>query len=122
MRGLAVHTPGQLWGSDSEVFTFLNRGFIWLAYAQCWLDAARAATARLLKYRVIAMNQLVGRRFSVGEGEYRIVDALRVGGETMVYAEEVGARQQADRRPRRAAFHYDDIAGFLSAEVSSKPA
>ena len=68
------------------------------------------------------MNQLVGRRFSVGEGEYRIVDALRVGGETMIYAEEVSASQKAERRPRRAAFHYDDIAGFLSREASSKPA
>ncbi|MCB1686192.1 MAG: hypothetical protein R3E82_07510 [Pseudomonadales bacterium] len=68
------------------------------------------------------MNQLVGRRFSVGEGEYRIVDALRVGGETMVYAEEVGAGQKAERRPRRAAFHYDDIVGFLAGETSGKPA
>jgi hypothetical protein len=66
------------------------------------------------------MNQLVGRRFSVGEGEYRIVDALRVGGDTMVYAEEVGAGQMAQRRPRRAAFHYDDIVGFLRGDVTGE--
>lgn len=93
-----------------------------LAYAQGWLSDVSATTAELKKYRVITMNQLVGRRFSVGEGEYRIVDALRIGADTMIYAEEVSAGQKAERRPRRAAFHYDDIVGFLTGETSSKPA
>lgn len=75
------------------------------------------------------MNQLVGRRFTVGEGEYKIVDALRIGGDTMVYAEQIGAerpkttKNDARRvRARRAAFHFDDIADFLIGESGSSSA
>ena len=76
------------------------------------------------------MNQLVGRRFSVGEGEYQIVDALRIGGDTLVYAEPIGAeptpsgttRTGNRSRPRRAAFHFDDIADYLIGETGNTSA
>jgi hypothetical protein len=63
------------------------------------------------------MQDILGRTFSVGDGEYRVVDVRQLSGEVMVYAEET-AEQAAEqvreaRRPRRAAFHYGDIAARL---------
>lgn len=59
------------------------------------------------------MRELLGRTFSVGEGEYRVVDVRRLSGEVMVYAEPTTPDVNAQRRPRRAAFHYGDIASRL---------
>ena len=55
------------------------------------------------------MREIVGHRFSVADVSYLIVDVLNVAGEVMVYAEV----QVDQRRPRRAAFHYDDIADLI---------
>ena len=61
------------------------------------------------------MQELLGRTFSVGDGAYRVVDVRNLSGELMVYAEEAESRDSAEsaasRKPRRAAFHYGDIAG-----------
>ena len=66
------------------------------------------------------MNQkLVGRTFVVGDGEYRVVDVRQLSGELMVYAEELDQTLDQDkvvsqeRKPRRAAFHYGDIASYI---------
>ena len=62
------------------------------------------------------MQDLLGRTFSVGKGEYRVVDVRQLSGEMMVYAEPLGEQAEA-RKPRRAAFHYNDIARrFASAQ------
>lgn len=61
------------------------------------------------------MRELLGRTFSVAEGEYRVVDVRQLSGEVMVYAEPTARDRGADRRPRRAAFHYGDIAARLAA-------
>ena len=58
-------------------------------------------------------ERLMGRTFSVGEGEYRVVDVRQLSGEVMVYAESMPDEGAAERRPRRAAFHYGDIASRL---------
>ncbi len=67
------------------------------------------------------MQELVGKTFSVGEGEYRVVDVRQLSGELMVYAEEMDsnapAQSQAQRKPRRAAFHYGDIATRFEAPL-----
>ena len=57
----------------------------------------------------------MGRTFTVGDGEYRVVDVRQLGGEVMVYAEELiqNATPDGRRKPRRAAFHYGDIANYL---------
>lgn len=65
------------------------------------------------------MQDLVGRRFSLADEEYRIVDVRFVGGDSMVYAERSGAQPSVSeanqrRRPQRAAFHYSDIAPYLA--------
>jgi len=69
------------------------------------------------------MQELLGRTFSVGDGEYRVVDVRRMSGELMVYAESLArdAGRTADRlssgadfrRPLKAAFHYGDIAARI---------
>ena len=67
------------------------------------------------------MQELLGRTFSVGEGEYRVVDVRRMSGELMVYAESLAASGPAvdrppmaePRRPMKAAFHYGDIAARI---------
>ena len=59
------------------------------------------------------MRELLGRTFSVAEGEYRVVDVRQLSGEVMVYAESTSENRNSGRRPRRAAFHYGDIAGRL---------
>ena len=56
------------------------------------------------------MQELLGRTFSVGDGEYRVVDVRRMSGEVMVYAESLARAASASRRPLKAAFHYGDIA------------
>ena len=63
------------------------------------------------------MQDLLGRTFSVGEGEYRVVDVRQLSGELMVYAEETGDGPAAGehRKPLKAAFHYGDIASRLEA-------
>jgi hypothetical protein len=66
------------------------------------------------------MQDLVGQCFSLADGQYRIVDVRFVGRDSMVYAEKAGqapasALPTAPKRPQRAAFHYDDIAPYLSA-------
>ena len=61
------------------------------------------------------MRELLGRTFSVAEGEYRVVDVRQLSGEIMVYAESTSPNRTAERRPKRAAFHYGDIAGRLEA-------
>ncbi len=61
------------------------------------------------------MQDILGRTFSVGDGEYRVVDVRQLSGEVMVYAEETADREADEKKPRRAAFHYGDIAGRLDA-------
>lgn len=65
------------------------------------------------------MQELVGQCFSLADEQYRIVDVRFVGSDSMVYAERADAQPRAlstpARRPQRAAFHYDDIAPYLSA-------
>ena len=57
------------------------------------------------------MQELLGRTFSVGDGEYRVVDVRHLSGEVMVYAEAMVSNKAAGpRRTRRAAFHYGDRA------------
>ena len=58
-------------------------------------------------------ENLMGRTFSVGEGEYRVVDVRHLSGEVMIYAESTTDGVAAGHRPRRAAFHYGDIASRL---------
>jgi len=64
------------------------------------------------------MQELVGETLSLADGRYRVVDVRQLSGEAMVYAEEIGddASKSSGRRPRRAAFHYGDIAELLQAE------
>lgn len=59
------------------------------------------------------MQDILGRTFSVGDGEYRVVDVRQLSGEVMVYAEQTADEEVAEKKPRRAAFHYGDIAGRL---------
>ncbi|MFV2089740.1 MAG: hypothetical protein ACC642_03715 [Pseudomonadales bacterium] len=66
------------------------------------------------------MLELVGRTFSVGTGEYRVVDVRQLSGELMVYAVELHDLEETDSlekgsKPRRAAFHYGDIASRFNA-------
>jgi len=61
------------------------------------------------------MQDILGRTFSVGDGEYRVVDVRQLSGEVMVYAEQTAEEVTEDRRPRRAAFHYGDIAARLES-------
>ena len=65
------------------------------------------------------MQELVGQCFSLADEQYRIVDVRFVGSDSMVYAERAEAQSGAavaqSRRPQRAAFHYADIAPYLSA-------
>jgi len=63
-----------------------------------------------------AMQELLGRTFSVGDGEYRVVDVRQLSGEMMVYAEELGNTDSDQRKPKRAAFHYGDIAARLDTD------
>jgi len=63
------------------------------------------------------MQELLGRTFSVGDGEYRVVDVRHLSGEVMVYAEAMASKKAAGpRRTRRAAFHYGDIATRLQSD------
>jgi hypothetical protein len=62
------------------------------------------------------MQELLGRTFSVGNGEYRVVDVRQLSGEVMVYAEELTNPVEDQRRPRRAAFHYGDIASRFDSD------
>jgi hypothetical protein len=66
------------------------------------------------------MKNLVGRSFSIANGHYRIVDVQRLGGDALVYAEQVECRSGAPLGDsatrgsrRRTAFHYGDIAALL---------
>jgi len=60
------------------------------------------------------MQELLGQTFRVGEETYRIVDVRQLSGERMVYAESLAESEDGKpRRPRRAAFHYGDIATRL---------
>jgi|GEM_PF-1257228 len=74
------------------------------------------------------MQRLIGKTFILGNTRYRVVDARRLNGESLVYAEaqlladsDAGNTQPeaAAAHPRRMAFHYSDIAGLLE-EVSNK--
>jgi len=67
------------------------------------------------------MQDLVGKSFTVGDGEYRVVDVRRMNGESMVYAEATKPNTKSPRQPQRMAFHYGDIANLLS-RVDSKTA
>jgi hypothetical protein len=66
------------------------------------------------------MKNLVGKSFSLAEVRYRIVDVQRLGGDALIYAEQVGSRGSAPgphvpvRKAGRTAFHYRDIAGLLT--------
>ena len=62
------------------------------------------------------MQELLGRKFSVGDGEYRVVDVRNLSGELMVYAEELAADTAESHKPKRAAFHYGDIAARLDEQ------
>ncbi len=58
------------------------------------------------------MRELVGHTFSVADVLYLIVDVQNVAGMVMVYAEDQAKRLG----PKRAAFHYDDIADLIDAD------
>lgn len=58
------------------------------------------------------MESLLGRRFSLQDVEYAIVDVRNMQGETMVYAEPASA----SHGPGRAAFRYADVEPQLIAE------
>jgi hypothetical protein len=60
------------------------------------------------------MQDLVGKSFTVGDGEYRVVDVRRMNGDSMVYAEATKRSVQSPRQPQRMAFHYGDIANLLT--------
>lgn len=62
------------------------------------------------------MQDILGQTFSVGDGKYRVVDVRQLAGELMVYAEPTAGKASEERTPRRAAFHYGDIATRLEAE------
>lgn len=68
------------------------------------------------------MQQLVGKVFSIGNGQYRVVDVRQLSGESMVYAETMDATDSAlpASRPRRAAFHYSDIANLFGGSSNNK--
>jgi hypothetical protein len=61
------------------------------------------------------MQDILGRTFSVGNGEYRVVDVRQLSGEVMVYAEQTADVAPEERKPQRAAFHYGDIASRLES-------
>ena len=61
------------------------------------------------------MQDLLGRKFSVGDGKYRVVDVRNLSGDLMIYA-ELAADAAESRRPKRAAFHYGDIATRLEEQ------
>ena len=58
------------------------------------------------------MRELVGHKFSVADIPYLIVDVQNVAGAVMVYAED----QDKRLGPKRAAFHYDDIADLIDED------
>ncbi len=62
------------------------------------------------------MQELLGRTFSVADGRYKVVDVRQMSGEAMIYAEKLDTTDdaKAGRRPRRAAFHYGDIANLIN--------
>jgi len=62
------------------------------------------------------MRELLGQTFSVADGEYKVVDVRQLSGEVMVYAEELGTGSQAAHRPKKAAFHYGDIASRFESD------
>ncbi len=55
------------------------------------------------------MDNLVGRRFSLDDTDYAIVDVRNIQGDTLVYAEPTKHAQG----PGRAAFRYADIESQL---------
>lgn len=68
------------------------------------------------------MQRLIGKTFTLGNDRYRVVDARRLNGESLVYAEPqtlaenstVTARPEAAAaHPQRMAFHYSDIAELI---------
>mgnify|MGYP001823080088 CR=1 FL=1 len=66
------------------------------------------------------MQELVGQCFSLADQQYRIVDVRFVGSDSMVYAEKADPAARptlvsSRRHPQRAAFHYNDIAPYLTA-------
>lgn len=63
------------------------------------------------------MQEIVGRTFSVADGQYRVVDVRRLNGEALVYAEALGGEKDSESgRPQRMAFHYGDIAELVDTE------
>jgi hypothetical protein len=63
------------------------------------------------------MQELLGRTFSVADGRYKVVDVRQMRGEAMIYAEKLDTTDaEAGRRPRRAAFHYGDIANLINCD------
>ncbi len=68
------------------------------------------------------MQELVGQSFHLDDGDYRIVVVRKLKGEIMVYAESEEARNASyPRGPRRAAFHYADLAPFLDRKKLGEP-
>ena len=66
------------------------------------------------------MRELLGRTFSVAEGEYRVVDVRQLSGEVMVYAESTSENRNSGRRPGSSAVRWS-IAGLAwsTAEPAS---
>ena len=64
------------------------------------------------------MQELLGQTFTLADGHYKVVDVRQMSGEAMIYAEKVNTENidKDDRRPRRAAFHYGDIANLLNRD------
>ncbi len=60
------------------------------------------------------MENLVGRRFSIDDMDYAIVDVRNIHGDTMVYAEPT----TKSAGPGRAAFRYVDIETRLDSDTA----
>ena len=61
------------------------------------------------------MDNLVGRRFSLDDTDYAIVDVRNIQGDTLVYAEPTKDGAKTGKGPGRAAFRYADIESQLDA-------
>ena len=61
------------------------------------------------------MEQLLGRRFSIDEVDYSIVDVRNIQGDTLVYAEPSRTAQG----PGRAAFRFADIEHRLQGSLNA---
>ena len=64
---------------------------------------------------MIAVEDLVGKHFSIDDMDYAIVDVRNIQGDTLIYAEPTA--QAAG--PGRAAFRYVDIETHLAGDSTN---